>query len=369
MREPTPPISASGAKRRSARISRTVSIAVAWVDRLEKAVNEQTATVSISCHGFLYISRQSPQKNSPITFQVIVNKEDRIIRSEEYLGRVIWARKSSRLDGSYLVGVELAIPLNIWDVEDAPEDWAAFSPPMAEDPAIFLAEVERLLNSARKSNYYQLLGVEPNTSRAEVRKHFYHLARRFHPDHHMDHPDWAHRLSELMEVLTTAYEALSDDKTKKEYDALHMPGRGAQPSDSRGLAQSYLEKAQECAAERNFAGSILWLHRAIECEPDCSSHRALLGRCLSAIPEYRREAIEQFEKAIELDPGNLTAHLQYGELLEVLKAPWRAKSCYIRVLELDANNRDARERLNRLGLGAPRSSSRPSLLGRLTGRR
>jgi len=130
-----------------------------------------------------------------------------------------------------------------------------------------------------------------------------------------------------------------------------------------------LEKAQECIVERNIAGSILWLHHAIEAEPNSSSHRAMLGRCLSTIPEYRREAVEQFEMAIDLDPRNLAAHLDYGELLESLKVPWRARFHYLRALEIDPNHKGARERLNRLGAGMPRTSSKSSLLGRLTGRR
>jgi tetratricopeptide (TPR) repeat protein len=162
---------------------------------------------------------------------------------------------------------------------------------------------------------------------------------------------------------------LSDDESKKEYDSLLVRGAKEEPSDVRKLTQGYLEKAQECMAEKNFAGSILWLHRAIESEPNSSSHRALLGRCLSAIPEYRREAVEQFEMAIELDPRNLTAHLQYGELLEHLKLPGRARFHYLRVLELDAHQQEARKRLIKMDIEGPRSVSRLSLFGRLTGRR
>ena len=267
------------------------------------------------------------------------------------------------------MGVEFGIPLNLWNVEEVPEDWAAFSPPTKEDPATFLAEVDRILHSARTATYYQLLDVEPNTPRSEVKKHFYQFARRFHPDHHMDHPEWTPRLLALMDRLTTAYKTLSDDETKKEYDTLLVHRPHGEPSGSRKLTQGYLERAKECMEEKNFAGCILWLHRAIESEPNSSSHRAMLGRCLSAIPEYRREAVEQFEIAIELDPSNVTAHFHYGELLEQLKVPWRARSHYLRVLELDANHWEARERVCRLGANAPRASSRPSLLGRLTGRR
>jgi len=226
-----------------------------------------------------------------------------------------------------------------------------------------------MLHSVRTDTYYRLLDVDPTTPRSEVKRRFYQLASRFHPDHHMDHPEWTPRLLALMDGLTTAYKTLSDDETKREYDVLIAPRSAEEPSDSREVTQGYLDKAQECMAEKNFAGCILWLHRAIESEPNSSSHRAMLGRCLSAIPEYRREAIEQFEMAIEIDPRNLTAHFHYGELLEELRVPWQAQAHYLRVLELDANHRDARERLRRLGAGMPRASARSSLLGRLTGRR
>jgi DnaJ domain len=369
VREQTPPISTSGAKRRSTRIVHTVPLIVSWVDTQARTIVEETATVSINCHGFQYFSRHRPQMNTSATFQIVATKnEEKPSALPVYPGRVAWARKSRRLDGLHLVGIELGIPLNIWDVDEAPEDWAAFSPPAAEDPASFLAEVDRILHFARTANYYQLLGVNSNASRSEVKRHFYLLARRFHPDHHMSHPEWTPRLEELMEGLTTAYRTLSNGEAKKEYDSLLARGTKEELSYARKQTQGYLEKAQECMAERNFAGCILWLHRVIENEPNSSSHRAMLGRCLSAIPEYRREAVEQFEMAIELDPRNLTAHLHYGEFLEELKLPGRARSHYVRVLELDANHWGARERLNRLNLTAPRASSGPSLLRRLTGR-
>ena len=369
VREQTPPISTSGAKRRSTRIIYPVPIIVSWVDTQARNIVEETATVSINCHGFQYFSRHRPQRNTPATFQIIANKkEEKPATPAAYRGRVAWARKSRRLDGLHLVGIELGIPLNIWDVDEAPEDWTAFSPPAAEDPASFMAEVDRLLHFVRTANYYQLLGVNSTTSRSEVKRHFYLLARRFHPDHHMNNPEWTPQLVALMEGLTTAYRTLSDGEAKKENDSLLARGTKEELSYARKQTQGYLEKAQACMAEKNFAGCILWLHRVIENEPNSSSHRAMLGRCLSAIPEYRREAVEQFEMAIELDPRNLTAHLHYGELLEELKLPARARSHYLRVLELDANHWGARERLNRLNLTAPRASSGPSLLRRLTGR-
>lgn len=172
--------------------------------------------MSINCHGFQYFSRQRPPKNTSATFQIITNKKENDPAAHPaYPGRIAWARKSRRLDGLFLVGMELGIPLNIWDVDEVPEDWAAFSPPTAEDPASFLIEVDRFLHFARSATYYQLLGVKSNATRSEVKRRFYQLARRFHPDHHMDRPELTSHLVSLMEGLTTAYETLSDEESKK----------------------------------------------------------------------------------------------------------------------------------------------------------
>ena len=367
--EPAPILPSSGAERRSTRVAHAVPIRIHWTDRRAKPQVEETATMSISCHGFRYFSKQRPQKDSHVTFQLTAKTEKQPANSTIYSGRFAWVRTSRRLDGLYLIGVELAIPCNIWGLEEVPEDWLDYSPRREKQPHGFPAEIERALRSARTQSHYQLLNVKENTPAAEVKRQFHQLALRFHPDRHMNHPEWAPQLAELMESLTAAYKTLSDDALRKEYDEFLARGSGAQAHDSGGMAQGHLDKAEQCMAEKNFAGCILWLHRAIECEPDSSSHRAMLGRCLSMIPEYRREAVEQFQRAITLDPRNLTAHLHYGQLLEELKAPSRARSHYLRVLELDGTHREARERLSRLGIGTPHSASKRSLLRRLTGRR
>jgi curved DNA-binding protein CbpA len=369
MREQVPLLSTSGAKRRSTRLSTIVPLVITVTNRLNETFSEKIETVTISCHGFHYFSSLQLPKLSQVRAQLALNKKDKADTAQTYGGRVIWSRKSRRLGGLYLVGVEFDIPLNIWNLEDAPDDWAAFSPPLMEDAAAFLAEVDRVLQSVTIASHYQLLGVDPRASHNEVKRRFYQLARRYHPDRHMDHPEWTPRLLALMDSLATAYRTLSDSKTKKQYDSSLARSGEEKPLSDGKSAQVYLDNALECMAEKNISGCILWLHRAIEYEPSCASHRVMLGRCLSTIPEYHREAVEQFELAIDLDPRDIAAHLHYGELLQQLRAPWKAKFHYARAVEIDPNNREARERLLRLGVGMPRNSSKISLLGRLTGRR
>jgi len=364
----TPPPAATGAKRRSTRVAHTIQVMVSWLGPKTEPLVEKASTLSINCHGCRYFSRYPQRKNSKLTVQVIDIKEDGKFSTSQIPARVAWSRKSKRMAGLYQVGVEFEAPQNLWNVDDPPEDWEAFPIIAEQDPASLLAEVERLLSFARTGTHYQLLELSAGADRSEVRRRFYQMARRFHPDRHMDHPECAPRLQVLMDALATAYKVLSNEETKARYDAEVLQIPGPEQQELNRLAQQWLQNAQQCLVEKNYIGSILWLRRAIEIEPKSSSHRALLAGSLAQFPEYRREAVEQFEKAIELDPSNLNAHLRYAEMLEQLNVPWRARPHYVRVLELDMNHREARARLKSLDATTPRQSSRSSLLGRLTGR-
>lgn len=230
-----------------------------------------------------------------------------------------------------------------------------------------LAEVERLLGLARSHSYCQLMGLPPDAPRSEVRRRYYVLAGRFHPDRHMGHPEWTGRLETLMDALTVAYRTLSDAAAKK---ADVSPSEISEEHQrAQILPQECLKNAQKCVGVKNYVGSIVWLRRAIDMEPRSSQYRTMLGRSLAAIPEYRYEAVEQFERAIRLDSLNISAHLQYAQLLEQLKFPLRARPLYTRVLELDPRHSQARERLNEIDAKSPRSISRSSLIKRLAGRR
>jgi len=367
VKEQTPPIAASGARRRSTRVVQSIPVVVTWSQNGSKTVLEETATLSINCHGCQYFSRFPVKKKTRIDVQVGAAGDS---TPQHFPARVAWIRKSRRLGGMYQVGVEFEIPRNVWQIGQAPEDWIPFSPAGSNpvSPSL-LTEVERLLGFADAGDFYKLLGVSEDAAPSVVKRQFYHLASRFHPDHHMDHPEWTPRLVILMESLTTAYKTLSGEESKRQRDSRENGPIQQDPSELQRMAQECMEKSRECLAVKNYAASILWLRRAIEADPTSSQVRTMLGHSLAAIPEYRHEAVEQFEKALELDPTFIAAHFQYAQMLEQMKMPGRARLLYARVLELDMNHREARERLNRIDSASPRVAARASLLGRLTGRR
>ena len=65
--------------------------------------------------------------------------------------------------------------------------------------------------------------------------------------------------------------------------------------------------------------------------------------------QYRQEAIQEFERAIELNPWDTVAYMQFGELYESMQLISRARSLYSKVLDINPVHLQATERLAALG--------------------
>jgi molecular chaperone DnaJ len=78
-----------------------------------------------------------------------------------------------------------------------------------------------------EKDYYKVLGVAKTASQEEIKKSYRKLARKYHPDANKGDADAEDRFKEVSE----AYDVLSDEKRRKEYDSVRsMPGgfRGQQ---------------------------------------------------------------------------------------------------------------------------------------------
>jgi curved DNA-binding protein CbpA len=213
----------------------------------------------------------------------------------------------------------------------------------------FEEEIRKLLALAEKSTYYELLGATANSPAALIKENFHHLARKFHPDRHMGHSEWIALLQDLMGRLTVAYKTLVDDEKRAAYDkqiaAAGAFTLGQEKTEVQETVDDCLMQAKQCVRAQNFAGSILWLRKCVELEPFVAKYHAMLARSLSAIPQYRQEAVHHFSVAIEQDEWNTSTYFQFGELYETMQLPWRAVSLYRKILEIDPEHTKALERL------------------------
>ena len=65
--------------------------------------------------------------------------------------------------------------------------------------------------------YYELLGLRPSASAAEIHERFKQRAREMHPDHARDERDRARRTASF-QALSEAYEVLKDPAKRAAYD-------------------------------------------------------------------------------------------------------------------------------------------------------
>lgn len=227
------------------------------------------------------------------------------------------------------------------------------APPKNDSASLFESELNKLLEVARQGTHYQLFGVAADASGKEIRTNFYRLARQFHPDYHMGNPEWMPALKELIGLATSAYKTLFDEGKRAQYDA-HLSTSGAfhlhrVKTAAQETIQQCFSHANECLRAGNFVGSIVWLRKCVDMSPDEARYHALLARSLSAVSQYRQEAIQEFERAIELSPWDTAAYMQFAELYESMQLISRARSLYSKVLEINPVHAQAGERLTALG--------------------
>ncbi|KRK00484.1 protein tumorous imaginal discs, mitochondrial isoform X1 [Drosophila yakuba] len=96
-------------------------------------------------------------------------------------------------------------------------------------------------------DYYTTLGVAKNANGKDIKKAYYQLAKKYHPDTNKEDPDAGRKFQEVSE----AYEVLSDEQKRREYDTYGQtaenmgrqgggfPGGGAGGFGPDGFSQSW----------------------------------------------------------------------------------------------------------------------------------
>ena len=108
-------------KRRSSRIPAAIPITVSGVDALGEPFREITTTLSVSCNGCKYRSKNYVQRDSLVTLELAHSNprlSPRVVR-----GRARWVQRPRNLREQYEIGLELIVSGNIWGLPSPPPDW------------------------------------------------------------------------------------------------------------------------------------------------------------------------------------------------------------------------------------------------------
>uniref|UniRef100_A0A6P4EVE3 DnaJ homolog l(2)tid, mitochondrial n=1 Tax=Drosophila rhopaloa TaxID=1041015 RepID=A0A6P4EVE3_DRORH len=122
-------------------------------------------------------------------------------------------------------------------------------PPRNGNPANPEHQARRLHTTRNllAKDYYKTLGVAKNSNGKDIKKAYYQLAKKYHPDTNKEDPDAGRKFQEVSE----AYEVLSDEQKRREYDTYGQtaenmgrqgggfPGGGAAGFGPEGFSQSW----------------------------------------------------------------------------------------------------------------------------------
>ncbi|KAM9968322.1 hypothetical protein ACTFIW_002760 [Dictyostelium discoideum] len=69
------------------------------------------------------------------------------------------------------------------------------------------------MQTSTNPNFYDIFGLSQSATKSEIKKSYYDLAKRFHPDKNKDED-----AAEIFKIISEAYIVLSDEQSRKEYD-------------------------------------------------------------------------------------------------------------------------------------------------------
>jgi curved DNA-binding protein CbpA len=195
------------------------------------------------------------------------------------------------------------------------------------------------------ADYYAILGVSRTASAAEIRQAYARLARDKHPDRFAD-PAQREQAHEVFRDLTTAFNALSNEKSRREYDwSLERP-RATGPEE---IAREAHERALQHMGANQFHEAVELLRSAVHHAPDNGRYHATLASALARNPHWVRDAIQEAEKAAQLEPKVAGHHVLVAALLLSQGLKLRARRAAEAALRLSPDDAAARRVLEEAG--------------------
>lgn len=200
----------------------------------------------------------------------------------------------------------------------APRRISEAPPPegLGADALALLLEVKERCRSIDGQNYYDMLGVARDSSTEAIRKQYFALVKRWHPDRIPPElafvkPD----VEDIFQLLTLAHDTLTDEQKRASYLRQVQDGGGTPEADRKlaAIVTAAMEqqKAEVLMKRRDFVGAKAILERAMEINPEEPDIQASYAGCLLGLPDsdaHLPEVLRRTERALAATPTHDRAH-------------------------------------------------------------
>jgi curved DNA-binding protein CbpA len=219
-----------------------------------------------------------------------------------------------------------------------------------------MAEVLAFRDMLPAMSLYQILDVPKTASEEDIKKAYFQLARKFHPDR-FDRSvaaEFKTPIAEVFDGITNAYRVLSNKDSRRAYDA-----KAGTVSPQEDVQEQYrradikFRQGKTLHGQGRYDEAISYLEEAVRMRRDKGDYFLLLGMCESRIKAYVKKAEQDFLKAIQLEPWNPEGYFGLGTLYKAEGMQTRAIKQYEKALEAEPDHAKAREALEEL-TGGPK---------------
>ena len=249
--------------------------------------------------------------------------------------------------------------LDLVDLKKEEEPQAA-RPPLeaasrtaAADAPPEVSEVLAFRETMAQKNFYQILDVPRGAPEEEVKKAYFQMARRFHPDRfdRKAAAEYKGLIDEVFDSITNAYRVLSNKEKRAAYDSGIAANVQEDAQDSVKKAEIKFRQGKTLFGMDRFDEAMSFLEEAVRLRRDKADYFLLLAMAESKVPSYLRKAEGDFLRAISLEPWNPEAYVGLGVLYKSEGLQTKAARQFGKALEADPEHAKARQELEDMGIG------------------
>jgi curved DNA-binding protein CbpA len=200
-----------------------------------------------------------------------------------------------------------------------------------------LTEAEALADKLSSLNYYEFFEVSRGASEDEIKKIYFDMARKFHPDSFERDlpPELRKKIEDVFDYITKAYETLTDKEKREEYDeATELPAE-EEEEDLFKKASIRFRQGKTLYNRARYDDAVILLEEAVRLRQDKGSYFLLLALTESKIPSLVNKAEQDFLKAINLESWNPECYIGLGLFYKQEGFRARAKKQFKKALEID----------------------------------
>ena len=230
------------------------------------------------------------------------------------------------------------------------------------------------------NDLYGLLGIKPSANAGEVRRAYFKLAKKLHPDRQVQADPQA---TERFLAVQSAYEVLIDPERRDEYDRRKATEKlderpvsvatAAAPDDPSPTVRAYVpradrgptideardarlafEKARVLFDTGQLDKALRAMHAVVRTVPDQPDYQSFLGYLMALDGERLHAARDHCRRAVEAEPFNPEFHARLGFVYAKAGLQNTAEKCFEEALSRDPSNAIALRYRGKNGVeGAP----------------